>query len=63
MKRTVVETNRAQNVEDLHKQIKELESKVAHLAINRYTKPGKNVREMRGMKRSIAQIQTIIGEK
>ncbi len=49
--------------EELMKESNELQKKFATLRIERYSKPVKNTREMREIRKKIAQMQTFVRQK
>jgi ribosomal protein L29 len=46
-------------VADLDSQVTALEKQIAQIQLDRFTKPGKNVRQVREMKTKIAVLKTI----
>lgn len=51
------------SVSELTKQIQTSKSHIAALTINRYTKPSRNVREIKNIHHEIAVAETILREK
>lgn len=63
MKQKDLDTTRALSIEELRKKLIESKSSLAQIARERYTKQSKNVRESRTIRKSIAQMETILREK
>ncbi|MFC1626605.1 50S ribosomal protein L29 [Patescibacteria group bacterium] len=62
MKKKEKESLRSLSVDEMRKQMQEMYQKLASLRSSRYTKPSKNVREQKDIKKRIAVIQTVIKE-
>ena len=63
MKKKEKESLRSQTIEQLRKQVAELQQKLASTQASRYTKPSKNVREVRVVRKKIATMLTLMKEK
>lgn len=63
MKKKDRQNYHALSANELLKKIAELEGKVATILVSRYTKPSKNSRETKNLKKSIAVLKTFKKEK
>jgi len=60
MKSQTKKSIHTQNIEDLKKQVQDLKRSLDKIRVDRYTKPSKNVRERKNMRKLIAQLLTEI---
>lgn len=63
MKTKDLDTTRTASVEELKKKIQESEESLARIARERYTRQSRNLREARSIRKSLAQMKTILREK